>query len=1008
MEMLNKLKSAVSTVLPGNPLAREFDMFGQVASAGPGLLWKVFAAVKRSTKEEASVFVFERKSVERYSRRDRDTIMEMLRGGVQQLTKLRHPKILAVIHPLEESREALAFATEPVFASLANVLGTMTSLTPVPKELQDFQLYDVEIKHGLLQVTEALGFLHHDAKMIHRNVCPEAIVLTKLGSWKLAGCEFCVHSSDPQSPQPSYPFHEWRGDVVPVSQPHLDFMAPEYVLTMQCGPGSDMFSMGLLIYTIFAQGKPLFECQGELSAYKSNAEELRHVRISSLGAVPEELRDHVKLLLNTEPAVRPDAPQLAKVPFFEDVGCVTLQFMDTLFQRQNMEKSSFFKGLPKVIAKLPKRVNLQRILPALFKEALNPDMVPFLLPNIFLVAQQSTDAEYRVQIFPHLAPLFKLKEPVQVVLLFLQNMNLLLSKTPKSDIQNHVLPMLFRAVEADSAQIQELCLSIIPTFAELIEYPTLKNSMVPRIKKLCLATTLLTVRVNCLLCLGQLMEYMDKWYVLDEVLPFLHKIPSREPAVLMSILGIHKVSFESSKLGMSKDAVSNKVLPFLIPLAMDNNLSLYQFNAFMSLIRDMLTKMETEHRSKLEQLEQMKQEQRTLEISRITDADGDGGSGDMGAERNTTMMGKFLSGFGLSGFMSSSQSQKTGGGNSPSHTAKPVSSPMPAASSSATASPVIPPSKAAPLSLEEKQRLARQQEQQERFKSQTPLVQSSKPPSSSTSSSTAKSSSGPKDLTSTLMQSNMAAMSSMSLASSRTPQSSYTPSMSGSAWPNTTTMGMGGGGGYGMASSPFPMQQQQQRGMGLNPSPSQPVRPDLSAFDSLLESNSKPRMSMNQMSATSNSSMGGGARPAFSQTPGMGGMGMAPMGMGTMGMGGQSMGMGGRPVGMGMGMGGGMMGVGGGGGGMMMGSPAMGMGLVPAGFGAGGGGMMGQVGGMGGAMLTPNPTPTSQTSSSSLDDLLGVHGAERVGLVWIPVSASGGEVLGHGYKAFTAVLSQCV
>lgn len=35
-----------------------------------------------------------------------------------------------------------------------------------------------------------------------------------------------------------------------------------------------------------------------------------------------------------------------------------------------------------------------------------------------------------------------------------------------------------------------------------------------------------------------------------------------------------------------------------------------QFNAFMTLIRDMLSKMETEHRSKLEQLDQMKQEQR--------------------------------------------------------------------------------------------------------------------------------------------------------------------------------------------------------------------------------------------------------------------------------------------------------------------------------------------------------------------------------------------------------------
>ena len=54
--------------------------------------------------QEASVFLFEKKSIERYSRHDRDAIMETLRCGVQQLTKLRHPKILAVIQPLEESR----------------------------------------------------------------------------------------------------------------------------------------------------------------------------------------------------------------------------------------------------------------------------------------------------------------------------------------------------------------------------------------------------------------------------------------------------------------------------------------------------------------------------------------------------------------------------------------------------------------------------------------------------------------------------------------------------------------------------------------------------------------------------------------------------------------------------------------------------------------------------------------------------------------------------------------
>ena len=37
---------------------------------------------------------------------------------------------------------------------------------------------------------------------------------------------------------------------------------------------------------------------------------------------------------------------------------------------------------------------------------------------------------------------------------------------------------------------------------------------------------------------------LDKWFVLDEVLPLLPKIPTREPAVLMSILG--KTGLENS------------------------------------------------------------------------------------------------------------------------------------------------------------------------------------------------------------------------------------------------------------------------------------------------------------------------------------------------------------------------------------------------------------------------------------------------------------------------------
>lgn len=66
-----------------------------------GLLWKVYSGYKKSTKQAASIFVFEKRLV---IPAERDQVLEMLRRGVTQLTKLRHPQILVVQHPLEESR----------------------------------------------------------------------------------------------------------------------------------------------------------------------------------------------------------------------------------------------------------------------------------------------------------------------------------------------------------------------------------------------------------------------------------------------------------------------------------------------------------------------------------------------------------------------------------------------------------------------------------------------------------------------------------------------------------------------------------------------------------------------------------------------------------------------------------------------------------------------------------------------------------------------------------------
>ncbi|PIK58004.1 putative SCY1-like protein 2-like [Apostichopus japonicus] len=156
--------------------------------------------------------------------------------------------------------------------------------------------------------------------------------------------------------------------------------------------------------------------------------------------------------------------------------------------------------------------------------------------------------------------------------------------------------------------------------AAMIELSSMKHAIIPRIKKLCLETDRLSDKFNpmaiglgsgCLVCIGKLLEHMDKWFVLDEVLPMVMQIPSKEPAVLMGILGIIKMTISHKKLGITKDIAATKVLPFLFPLCIDNSLNLNQFNAYMTTIKELVTKVETDHKGKLEQLNSLQEEHKT-------------------------------------------------------------------------------------------------------------------------------------------------------------------------------------------------------------------------------------------------------------------------------------------------------------------------------------------------------------------------------------------------------------
>lgn len=626
--------STLNAVLPGNPLIREYEVTTEdYVSAGPNLLWSIYSAIKKSTREEASLWILEKKQLDSLPKRDRELVIDQARKGVSQMTRLRHPCILTVSHSLEESRDSLAFATEPVNASLSNYLGNTknsTSSKPLPSDF-----YEIEIKYGLLSLIQGISFIHTEGKILHRNLSPESIIITKRGSWKLSGFEFSSSPSSPPGEMPlKFPIINIKSissDYPLAALPNLDYIAPEFIPSTDTQEpsltlSSDLFSLGLVTCMLFNQGKSILKpsvCHSLSSCL--NQDRLGQVREllnkeSNFNMIPIDSRHAVKCLLHPDPSMRMDAHQFSQTAIFEDILIRTLEYLDSLFQWDNLEKSKFYKGLPEIMVRMPLRVKMNRVVPCLIRELVNPDMVPFVLPNLLCIADEMNQEQFKEHLLFQLKPVFNITNPIQIPLFLIQRMDLLVEKTKNCDptfIKSEVVTLLCRSLDPASytgtdgatVQLQELALQTVPKIAPLLEMSTIKTQILQKIKKLCSTTTTLSVKVNCLVCMGKITDHLDKWSVIDEVVSFVVDVRSREPAVLMACVGIIQMTLTKPKLGLTKEIMASKIIPFLVPISIENGLTVAQFNLIMNLIKEVLGKIETEHRSKLEQLNEMREQQ---------------------------------------------------------------------------------------------------------------------------------------------------------------------------------------------------------------------------------------------------------------------------------------------------------------------------------------------------------------------------------------------------------------
>ncbi|KAH8490042.1 hypothetical protein Peur_065584 [Populus x canadensis] len=596
------VQTTVQEVTGPKPL-QDYDLLHQIGSAGPGLAWKLYSAkaARESTRTHqyptVCVWVLDKKALSEARARAgltkvaEDTFLDVIRADAARLVRIRHPGVVHVVQALDENKNAMAMVTEPLFASVANAIGNLENVGKVPKELKGMEMGLLEVKHGLLQIAESLDFLHNNAHLIHRAISPENILITSSGAWKLGGFGFAITtdqaSGDLASSQAfHYAEYDDEDSMLPL-QPSLNYTAPELVRSKapSAGCSSDIFSFGCLAYQLIAH-KPLFDCHNNVKMYMNT---LNYLSSAAFSSIPPELVPDLQKMLSANESFRPTAMDFTGSPFFRnDTRLRALRFLDHMLERDNMQKSEFLKALSDMWKDFDTRVLRYKVLPPLCAELRNMVMQPMILPMVLTIAESQDKIDFELSTLPALIPVLSTAAG-ETLLLLVKHAELVINKTSQDNLISHVLPLLVRAYDDTDPRIQEEVLRKSSFLAKQLDVQLVKQAILPRVHGLALKTTVAAVRVNALLCFGDLVSILDKHAILD-ILQTIQRCTAvdRTPPTLMCTLGVANSILKQHGV----EFVTEHVLPLLTPLLTAQQLNVQQFAKYMLFVKDILRMIE--------------------------------------------------------------------------------------------------------------------------------------------------------------------------------------------------------------------------------------------------------------------------------------------------------------------------------------------------------------------------------------------------------------------------------
>ncbi|CAO3696430.1 unnamed protein product [Rhizopus stolonifer] len=464
-------------------------------------------------------------------------------------------------------------------------------------------LDELEVQKGLLQVGKGLQFLN-DAKVVHHNLTTDAIFVNSKGDWKIGSLGFGIFLNNDGASN-SYDYND---SLPEACQINLDYAAPEFVLNNNICQANDMFALGCLAYAVHNKGVSVLKT---FNSHHSYEKQVKSITSNSFSDMPSHLQQVLALLLARHPNQRMTPIEFQNSRYFDNILVSTIRFLESFPEKTREEKAQFMKGLSKVLSQFPERVIRRKILPSLLEELKDLQLLPYTIPNILTISQKLNQNEFCEIVLPSLKPVFLVRDPPQNMIVLLEKLDVLQSKTTRETFRDDVMPLVYASLESPTAVVQEKSLRMIPSLAESLDYTTVKSSLFPRVQAVFSQTTVLSVKVSTLICFHSMIKVLDKFTVQEKLVPSLKNIKTKEPAVMLATLAVYD---EIGKTA-DKEVIATEILPQLWKMSFGPLLNLEQFQKFMKTIRDLTDRVEEAHTRHLKEVKSLEDQTRSVSSS---------------------------------------------------------------------------------------------------------------------------------------------------------------------------------------------------------------------------------------------------------------------------------------------------------------------------------------------------------------------------------------------------------